>query len=639
MLPGFSLPPFVTLLALTLIFAGSVGGQPPAGETEGTTAEDFAGRPDDLVIQLESAAARGGVDGAKGIAALARLGKWERVNRWLPKLNQVNDTNQLAEFASAIGNDILLRISLRDDLSDESRSALKKMTDAVAQVSQSPELLRQAISSLSSGQSDTVLGASRVLLAGGNVSIQEISGAIGSGLPTPALNRALGILARLGGGPALRQLALYGSPQVQANALPALAKLDADGSRDLDVANLFSVTPFSPITPQTRAILLGETASSQVKVQRQDAIAFLAANLKSLLTVAAQTPNGDDTTTVWSISANRSSVTSQLTKKIYHRYRDAYDASQLLRRQSPLPTSAIRLAIRADLSYRLMVDIDWGDAEQIKEFRQTLTEPADLGVFSECLSESLAQDERPASVGLLRLITEIVRSPGNVPASARTLLQASPGKTASLVSAARSSDPRVRYEAAELIAILGAEAPQLKHYAGSSYVRKTLAEMARLTDLPRAVLIETRPAVALQQSSLLSKLGFDVTLVHNGRQAEEEIAAGGDIRLLVSKIRIADLQPAELVDRTRRIHAGSSVPIVFYNDSDAPEKSVRAVELETTANRWADEKHAPVFLVQLPGDIAAYRPALVKMKADRRLDAMTISDRARFRRFAAEKLP
>lgn len=637
MLPGLSLPPFAVILALTLILSGFVSAQPPASEAEVAPAEDPTAQPDELVIQLESAAARGGVDGAKGIAALARLGKWEQVDRWLAEFNQVNDTDQLAKFASAIGNNILLRISLQDDLSEASTSALKKMTDAFAKVSQSPKLLRQAISNLTSGQPDTILDASRVLLAGGNASTQEISSAIGRGLPQPALNRALEILARLDGIPAIRQLALYGSPEVQVNALSAMSALSEDGSRDLLVANLFLDTPSPPITAQTQAILLGSSGPSQTKVEREDAIAFLAANLKSLLGIAAKTPNGDAASTLWSVATDRASVTSQLTKEIFHRYRDAYDASQLMRRLSPLPASASRLAIRADLSYRLMVDIDWGDQEQIKEFQQVFFQQTDLGFLSDCLSESLAQNEIPASVGLLRVMSGVLANRDN--SAAMPLLHVSSGKTAPLVNAARSPNPRVRYEAAELISSISGEGHQLKYFAGSSYVRKTLAEMARLTDRPRAILVETRPAIALQQSSLLSKLGFDITLVHNARQAEEEIAAGGDIRLLVSKIRIADLQPAELVDRTRRLPNGNSVPIVFFNDEDAPEKSVRAAELETTRNRWADGSHAPVYLVQLPGDIAAYRPALVKLEADRRLEAMTISDRARFRQFAAEKLP
>lgn len=599
---------------------------------------EFA-KPDDLLLQLDSAGARGGSDRAEAIAAFARLGKWEQVDRWLTAVDQVNNSDELVQTAKIIGNGLLLRISLRSELSDASQSALGKMKKATKSATEDPALLAAAIERLTSESPDDLLSASRTLLAGGDASIQAIAEGLGKGIRSAQRKRAIDTLRNMGdgGSQALGQLALYGADSVRPFALSALESLDPETARDFLVSAAFARDA------NESELSLGQSAMSRMSssepFDRVDAIAYLLARLQAHHSVASQTPNSRLSGSVWAIDESRKSVSSTRSQQIFLAYRNLYDAAQRLLRVGPLPPSALRSAIKADLAYRVMVDNDWGDTEQIDAFYQTFNRDDVESALSECLNEALDNRDVPATLGTLRLIAATLQDKSSQSKSIAGLLQSSGGQMPAIVSAARSAFPRIRYEAAMIIH----DAMELHglppSFAGSSYVRKTIAEMARLSDRPVAILIETRPAITLRQTTLLGQLGFSVRSVQSVFDAEQEIANGGDLRMVVSKIRLSDLQPAELVDRVRRQSNGSNVPIVFFNDNDAPEKSVRAVEIETASGRWGGGNQPAVYLVDLPGDISAYRPALFEMAAKRRLEPLTVSDRAGYRSFATDKLP
>ena len=119
---------------------------------------------------------------------------------------------------------------------------------------------------------------------------------------------------------------------------------------------------------------------------------------------------------------------------------------------------------------------------------------------------------------------------------------------------------------------------------------------------------------------------------------QREVARGGDLRLVVSKVEVADAVSSEVVDRVRRLPRGARVAIVFYSDAETHEKSVVRAEWETTSQRWTDEQTPAVFLVPLPGSPSALTDVLAEINGKRRLPALSVSDRVRFREVGAAAL-
>ena len=271
----------------------------------------------------------------------------------------------------------------------------------------------------------------------------------------------------------------------------------------------------------------------------------------------------------------------------------------------------------------MIVDVDWGDADQLGSFRNTYGDALSPQTLGEALAQARRDRHVPAALGLIRVAESIAKgSPEQVTA----MLASGDGVPAALTEAVGDAEPRVRFEAARVLDSVGPD-----HFAGSSLVRKTLAEMSRLPDRPRAILIETRPFIALSQESILGRLGFEVRTVDSAMGAEHEINGGGDVGLLVSKLRLADMRATELVDRIRRLPRGSEIGIVFFDDGDASEKTVQLAALETTAGRWKGDNSPRVRVVPLPGDPAALGEVLREMESQRRLPSLTLADRRSFR--------
>ncbi|WP_182868702.1 hypothetical protein [Stieleria mannarensis] len=630
----------VFLASVTLLAAGTRG-QFGQGDAVTVDPADSPSDRDELVRQLESTAGRGGTYRAQAIRSLARIGAWPQVDRWLGRINGVGDPSELARSAAVIGNELLLRISLRSELSDDSRSAIKKMTAAAKAEQQSTERLRAAIAGLAGQDVDANLAANRTLMAGGDAAIQEMVAAIvredsGEGRSGKAISdrhraKLLGVLEALGdgGGQALNQLALYGDAGVRSAALDALRILDPPSATDTLISAALADDATAAETQIARA-----SASFPAGFEKLDAIAVLADRLSTLRAVAMRTPNDLTPATMWSVDADRTGVQANRSTEVFLRYRNAYDAAQRLRRLGDLPPRVARSVLSADLAYRVMVDVDWGDPEQIqvigRSYAGQLTAPALLAT----LAQQREFGDTPAAVGTLRLMSDSV----NADSPSAELLVGRGGGFSELVDAARDPEPLVRYEAASCVSQLVSALGSGFSFPGSSYVRKTLAEMASLDSRPLVILLETRPVVALRQESNLNQLGYAVQKVTSAIDAEREIQRGGDLRMVVSKIRIADAVPAELVDRVRRQPKGGRIPIVFYSDAETNEKSVRRTEYETTSNRWVSDNAPAVYLVALPGSPAAFSEVLAEIESKRRLPPLSISDRARFRDIGAEAL-
>ncbi|QDV46544.1 hypothetical protein Enr13x_64530 [Stieleria neptunia] len=620
----------VSLASVAFLAAGAPG-QFDEGPSEVPDPAEATAKSDELVRQLESTAARGGLYRAEAIRSLARIGAWPPVDRWLAQIDGVGDSAQLVQAADAIGTELLLRISLRSDLSDASRSAIKKMTAAANANQQSPERLRAAIDQLAGDEIDANLAANRDLMSGGNASVEAIVSAIAGGGPAGHRAKLLGVLEALGdgGAQALNQLALYGDPGVRASALDALRVLDPASATDtLISAALASDATADEVQTARRSSLFPQG------FEKLDAIAVLADRLNTLRTVAMRTPNDLTPAILWSLNQDRTGVQPNRSTEIFRRYRDAYDAAQRLRRLGSLPPAVARSVLAADLAYRVMVDVGWGGPDQVKQVRQLYRDQVDPQSLLVALGEQRDRNDIPASVGIVRLLSDSVVSGG----ADSGLLVGRDGGFSELVDAVRDPQPRIRYEAASSLwqAVSGSERGFA--FPGASYVRKTLAEMASLDSRPLVILLETRPVIALRQESILNQMGYAVERVTSAIDVERAIERGGDLRMVVSKIRIADAVPAELVDRVRRQPKGKRVPIVFYSDAETSEKSLRRTELETTSNRWVSDDTPAVYLVPLPGSPAALSDVLFEVESKRRLPPLSIGDRARFRMTGAAAL-
>ncbi len=293
---------------------------------------------------------------------------------------------------------------------------------------------------------------------------------------------------------------------------------------------------------------------------KQEAIALLFTDLRQKRLVANQIANDAQTATLWSINDSRDGVESQRTRSILSAYRDAADASARLRRIGELPRNVLDAALAADLSYRVMIDPDWGDPAQVDEIRASYGSAASGFGLSNSIANSLDINDYPAAIGLLRLIGE---NPSVI--DLNILLSGNSPAMTPLVLATLNSNPRVRYEAAAAIARLNPKVP----YAGRSHVQRCFGEMFSLGDRQIAVLVETRPEVILQQEQILTELGYDVHVVGSVAAVDRIVARGGELSLIVSKTQLADLPPVELIDRVRRDPRGRFVPIVFYGETAA----------------------------------------------------------------------
>lgn len=588
-------------------------------------------RADELVRQLESTAARGGAHRAQAIRSLARLRAWPQVDRWLSQIDGVADQTELAESAQVIGPQLLLRLSLASELSDSSRSAVTKMNAAAKSINEDVARLRQAINRLATDDVDANLQANRILMRGGEASVQELVAAVAKGLPQDQLVKVLSVLQTLGQGGvrSLEQLAMYGDSSLRPTVLNALQILNRNAVSDTLIAAAFAADATAD-----ESLVARQGAAIPAGFEKLDAVATLADRLETLRDIAARCPNDTSPATLWSVNQDRNGVFPNRSTVVYQRYRDAYDAAQRLRRLGNLPPTVGRGVLAADMSYRLMVDVDWGDPEQINEIQTTYSQPLDRQQLLTSLSEQRQREDIPAAIGVLRLLVSSMK--GDTPQQAVLALRA--GRFPQLVDAIRDSHARIRYEAAACLTELVSSEGAFTSFPGASYFRSTLSEMASLSARPTAIVLETRPAVALRQESILGQLGYEVRLASSARQAEREIASGGDLRLVVSKIQIFDAVAAELVDRIRRQPKGNRVPIVFFRDAETSEKSVQRAELETTSNRWISENTPAVYLVDLPGSPAALAEVLAEVDSKRRLPPLSVTDRSEFRKIGTDAL-
>ncbi len=484
----------------------------PASDRASIVAEDSSQDP--LITQLNEHASRGNLQLADAVSSLARIGQWSDVDRILSAAASRNiSQREMAEMVRRIGPSILMRIELHEGISAGARSEVKKLGDAAKAEAESPDRLRRAIDGLDADSVDARLAAAREILSGGNVAIAELVAAAVSENPPAARDDILRAMLRLGSGgtKSLRQLALYGQPAVRRRAVESLARIDRNASVTELITALYAADSTAEEVASAKAIL---SKFSSPLPTREASLAALHGELERRRNEAREIDNDDRVTTIWSVDEDRTGVTPQPTPLIMSAYRDAADMASRLRRLGGLSPELERDVLVADLAYRVMVDPDWGDVDQIEDVRLAFGPALGDSALLDAISESLASKDQPALLGLLRLI-----DPESSAAS--TLLRSSGSVPTPLVQAASSSEPRIRYEAAILIAGIAGRSP----YPGSSRVKQTLGEMRSLRDQPTAILVETRTDVIVQLETLLGKLGYYVQLVGSVADLQRQLCA------------------------------------------------------------------------------------------------------------------
>ena len=500
---------------------GLFGAAPEA--TEQPT-EDSA---DALTRHLIERAQAGGPALADSVSALARTGQWQSVDRLLVQAgSQPLSETDMTQMAQRLGPSMLVRLGQHPAVSDTARDLLTKIATAARRENESPARLTEALESMASGSLDERLRAARTLLGGGHAAIKVVVNSIVTrDAQAEARDEQLRVLSRLGDGgvSALRQLTLYGAPAVRTRALAALSRLDRP-SLLADFATAYHATDAS----QAERMVAFQRAG---QVSRREAAALLARQLRLRRAAAHAAPNDNDTATVWFVNQTRDGIQYRSVSQLLLRYRDAVDTAAQLRRVGDLSAAVYRQVVAANLAYQVMIDPDWGDDSQLQRFRADF--PALSGADLAGLIEgALADGDVPVSLSALRLIT-----PSLSPADQETLLFH--GSPSALVQAASASQPQVRFEAALAIQRIAGE----RMLAGSSHVRRTLAEMSRLADQPRAILVETRPWIVQSLQQHLSRRGFAVTVVGSVGDLLQAVASAGDLQLIVCKTQLSDLPP------------------------------------------------------------------------------------------------
>jgi hypothetical protein len=583
----------------------------PAAAAPRTNEADVADDP--LVLQLLEHSNRGNLQLADAITSLTKLNRWSEVDRLLSRAAGKNiDDASLAEMFRRMGPTTFMRIKQRTDLSGPAQAGNDKIRQAASKSLESPELLSQAIKQLGSSREDDQLQATRTLLSGGDASILALVSAATQEQPREVRDNVLRTLVALGPGglESLRQLALYGIPEVRAAALDSLARIDRRGH----LVDLITALHAADATDGERSVASKQLQQLGGLPTRAATIDALAKDFRRLHDVAKEIDNDGQIRTLWSVNESLSGVTSQSALRMHAAYRDVYDAAARLHRLGELPADMNLAKFAVALGYHVMIDSDWGDASQIEEIRRRYPDLVDGVSLSKVMQRALESGDHAAAVGLIRLI-----DPSSIGEDDRDkLLAGSAGIPSPLVQATTSPEARVRYEAALKVAELAGAGNT--SFAGSSQVRRTLSEMACLTDRPIVILVETRPEVVISIESLLTSIGLQVDVVQTVGKLQRRIEQGGDLRLLIAKGNLVDLAPIEMIDLVRRTDHGRQLPIAIFGD----------LPPYLGETRW----DAPTTWIEGTASMSSLQELFDLVQHGKRIPPLSVVDRQQFRQSA-----
>ncbi len=563
---------------------------------------------DPLLKNLLEQAGRGNLQLAASINSLARLERWNEADQLLRAIpgKQLDETT-LASIFLTIGPANYLRLKQPNLLSDEALKSLDALQAAALNYSQSSGRLTQAIENLIAEDEDTKLEATRILLSGGDASIQAIVAACCQSQPSVKLNRMLSTLVALGGGgvSAVRQIALYGTPEHRVNAMESLARINLE-KHIVDIATAAHAQDSNQEERVAAEKLLEKSGSFP---SRGETLQALTLDFNRLLSLARQQQRDGRIQKSWAINETRDGVVPQATPVYLATFRDVYDAAARLQRFGQLTGEVEAESILQSIGYQIMADPDWGDDSQIKEVANRFSDLNNAAEISSILGIALQTEEIPGAIGIVRLISALTWSDEQV----KEFLRGSAGAPSPLARAAVSSNAQLRYESAKAISQLSSSSS----YPGVSQVRRTLSEMTRLEEQPIAILIETRPEVTLVYEGLLTEMGFAVKRATSVAQAQRLVDQGGDLRVILAKQQLFDRTAIELIDTVRRTHRGRTVPIAIFGED----------EISLGAQRW----QAPTQFLYEPVTQSALGELISQAEQQSFVPPLSETDRIQFR--------
>ncbi|KAA1261417.1 hypothetical protein LF1_39640 [Rubripirellula obstinata] len=595
----------------------------PATENVSETENDVSPLTQQLLMQ----ATLGNRQLAKSVSALSRTNRWPEVDLLLRGVAVGKiPTDVKADMATQIGAREYLRINQQDAVSPEAKAVLASLAKSQVQQTQSPKRIAAAIKGLGSKDSDARLAAARILFAGGNASIGAMADQLTLAKPMTDVDNLLPVYSRFGDGiyQPLDRYALYGDRVRREKALIALGRLDPDAGN----LAAFTAVHAPDASSEERSIAASLLQRSYGEVPSPKRVsAALTQDLVQKRDAALLMDRDDQTQTQWALSSGSKERMQTLrwikTTQLAAAYRDAADAAARLKRFGRVSPENQRSILAADLAYRVMIDPQWGTADQIDALRDSFGFVIDEGLLLQSIAQSIKLGDDAAALGLLRWIAADERLDGT------TLLEQSGGRETPLVRLATGAAiPRIRFEAAIAVSEIASLRPgfgdRQSVYAGSSHVAKTLSEMVTLTNQPLAILVETRREVIVSLEGLLSDLGFQITVVPTVSSLLSEIDSGGDVRLVLAKTQLWDRPAIELVDRVRRTPRGRNVAIVLYGED----------EVQIAENRW----EAPTVLIPQPASTAAMDEVFAVTGRRGRLQELSSLERREFRQLASQWL-
>ena len=648
----------------------------PSGKTTTEASGKSKAVASPLTRQWLEQAATGNTRLADAVAALARTGRWEEINQLLSNLNPGTLSVEVkADMARRIGPTNFLKIKGRDDISDPAKLVLSELAQAQMTFATSPKRLTAAIKQLGSKNKDQRAAAARRLFAGGNAAIAALADQLTQPDPITAPRDLLAIYTRLGDHVhrPLERYALYGGDVRRENALVILEHLSPGSARLAALTALHA----GDASDRERKIAANQLQQTLGRLPTVDQVTeALVQDFRRKRDAAMRVHHDGQTETLWTLQAKKKATDQDLyalrsaeSTVLVSAYRDVVDSVARLKRLGQASDHLRPAMLAAELAYRILLDRDWGDPPQVaslqasfgitmdEAFLLTAMEQASGQTTGQTTGQAAGQGDPSAVLGLVRMIAADAHSPEGrlVPTS---LLQGGSTLSPLVALAAHATDPRIRYEAALITAHLASDpdhpGKRVIAYAGSSAVSKTLSEMRSLSDRPHAILVETRPEVALFMESLLTDLGYDVTVVPSVSRLLSAVARGGDLRLIVSKTQLWDMPPIELVDRVRRTPRGRDVPMVLYHDDqqrddrrgeDLYGQDLQASDLYRDHSRpvrdvrlGEDRWNAPTLEILMPASVAAFDGALDETKRLDGVPKLTPVDRRDFRRRAIELL-
>ncbi|WP_233214885.1 hypothetical protein [Rhodopirellula bahusiensis] len=536
------------------IFASSGEHGVVAQETGADAEEQDQLPPDPAVEQLKLKASGGPEALGRSVNALARVQAWSAVNELLqPLATSAPAADRAALIASQISTDQRIRISSAVDVSDEAKSALDAIFDARAKTLRDPSRLQAAIKQLTSSKDDDKLAAYRTLFRGGEYASAALIGDIVRTSDLDQRREDLRVLLKIdrkAGIAGLRRVALYGTDSARGKALDALAML---GSDEVQVD-----------------LLTRRLEASSDSVSREPALKIMRLALQDAMNEAVASQHDFGDVSVWAINPKRDGVVPTQAATWVVSFRNAADAASRLSRVGDDDPSSMVQQLTAQLAYRVANDPDWGDAKNRDQFIQgffgTASAEEVLAAWAlPVLSNSVASENDPAAVGVLRLIDgEISRG------LAASLLRQ--GADASvLVETVDHPNATVRYEAAATIARLMQSDPKLT-FAGMSRVQDRWQQMATLGEKGVAIILENRPEIISSWQRIMAGAGFEPQITYSVAALERRLSLGDDVRLIVSKEQPRDASAIEMIDVVRRMRVGRDVPLLIYSPAPIIEK-------------------------------------------------------------------